>query len=1816
MGLSRLENFLKNVRGNILYVSQNDLDATDSIENKGNSLTRPFKTIQRALIEAARFSYQSGLNNDRFAQTTILLFPGDHIIDNRPGYIPDGSGNFRTRFGSTTSDFQAWDLTTNYELANVNNALHKLNSIHGGVIVPRGTSLVGLDLRKTKIRPKYVPNPLNDGIESSAIFRVTGASYFWQFSIFDADPNGVVYMDYTENTFRPDFSHHKLTAFEYADGVNKVKINDTYQTYGSNTRTDLDMYYEKVGLVYGVTSGRQIEPDYPSTGLDIQPKIDEFRITGPKSGLVGISSIKAGDGNTTSNIITVTTTSSLSGVDVDTAIVIDGITATGYDGQHVVTDKISDTVFKYSVQNSPSNALPSVSGSTVALTIDTVTSASPYIFNISLRSVYGMGGLLADGNKASGFASMMVAQFTGIGLQKDNNAFLKYNATTGAYDDGTVSGNENLNTDSRAVYKPSYSGSHIKAINGATIQAASVFAIGYAEHFLAETGSEMSITNSNSNFGAKALVAEGFKKNAFSQDDVGYITHIIPPKEFSTLDKTVEFQTLDIATTVGVGTTSERLYLRDQTNPSVKPENVLDGYRIGAGSSDRLNVLLPISAGITSEFSSRIVMPNSQSSGEKSFIVNRSAAGINSITSNQFELTAAHTFLNGESIRIISENGALPDGLESNQVYFAITTGISTNIGLKVAKTLTDAENASALTINNLGGPLKIVSRVSDKNSGDIGHPIQYDNVVKNQWYINVGVDTHNVGTAASDRKDRIYTYFVNKGTSGLGNASPRSYIKRKSDERQANDTTYRLRYVIPAATGVAVARPPSSGYILQESNTSIGSTNSEVQTYFGTENFTNVAQQRNFSFIAQANYTTGIATFVTEQPHKLTVGSLVETVNINSGNNSTGLGNSGFNGTFRVSGITSARGFTVGLSTDPGTFTVINTISRNTDLPHFKRKEYKNTYYIQDTEEIQEYVQGTQDGVYYLTVLNSSVSPTVSPFTGEKFTQPIKYLYPQVNRDNPVADPDAARSHALSRTIGETAISDVRNSLTKETLNKFLFDQNVGVAVTNIITTPGIRTDAGATTTHIPKDHFQYPLSKSHTIFTNVDHGLSGIKKVSIASSGGGYGTGGDSDEVYYNAQLVNSAELGFPTVNVDGNANAVGVGSTTGSHATARVTVDKNQGGITAITIMNPGSAFGIGNTMYVTGIGTHSSSVGTGHSAAKITVEKVNNNIGDVIRISGVTSETYSQYNDLYRISHVAVGAARSFSVIGNAPVTGVSTAGIGTVVCENAILNFTGQSIGISTYAYNPVTGIATVGTSTYHGLSVNSKIRVAISTVGVRTDGDTGVVPSRERGAFTGEFIITKDTGDLRFEMNIGIGVTTASSVDTGYSQSTLDTDMFIIPRGFASNDGTPTVEDESLTGRMVSIYDGVSTFLDTAMTKTTTEMRPVGLGLTNQIGVNIGDYYQIDDEIVRIKNNPHAYTTSPTSGEVTEPSNPLTVFRAVLGTRAAAHSVKSVIRKVKPIPVELRRQSINRATGHTFEYLGFGPGNYSTALPERQDRNLSEAEELTGQSLRKNGGVNYFSGTNDRGILFAGNKKLDPIAGKEEIHSTPIRTVTGEDISVKKGINIVKATEGEFSSSINVTGGDNNKAISEFKGPVVFNNKLTSTSSKGIEATSLFLQGDATVSKKYTVGISTPTSAGTAGDISFNNNPQGGKYLGWVYTTDNAWKRFGSISTATNFDYHTFDAVTSPIFNPTGIVTARFESNVSMGASLGVGTVFSRGAVDFGSAGSVTERFAIMPRVTTSERGNLAGIQTGAIIYNTTTSKFQGYASGAWVDLH
>ena len=195
---------------------------------------------------------------------------------------------------------------------------------------------------------------------------------------------------------------------------------------------------------------------------------------------------------------------------------------------------------------------------------------------------------------------MVVAQYTGIGLQKDDNAFTVYSSTDGKYSYQS-SASEPLSTNSRAIYKPDYANFHIKVINDAFIQAVSVFAIGYAEHFVTESGGDISLTNSNSNFGAKSLSSDGFKKDAFAQDDQGYITHIIPPKELPLTETSVEFELVDVGVTTSVGIATN-LYLYGQKNQDILPENVREGYRIGARSDDKLRVLISES-GVVNEYS-------------------------------------------------------------------------------------------------------------------------------------------------------------------------------------------------------------------------------------------------------------------------------------------------------------------------------------------------------------------------------------------------------------------------------------------------------------------------------------------------------------------------------------------------------------------------------------------------------------------------------------------------------------------------------------------------------------------------------------------------------------------------------------------------------------------------------------------------------------------------------------------------------------------------------------------------------------------------------------------------------------------------------------------------------------------------------------------------------------------------------------------------------------------------------------------------------------------------------------------------------------
>ncbi len=1695
MPLSRLDNFLKNVRGNIIYVSPNDLDATDSIENRGNSMGRPFITIQRALLEASRFSYQQGLDNDRYGKTTICLGPGEHVIDNRPGWIPDGTANFRLRNGTTSDDFPTLTTASNFDITTSNNILYKLNSIHGGVIIPRGISLVGTDLRKVKVRPLYVPDPVNDNIERSSLWKITGGSYFLQVTMFDGDPNGQVYKNYNTDKYVPNFSHHKLTCFEFVDGVNDVDIADTFQTYKTD-RTDLEMYYEKVGLLYGTATGRAIEPDYPSSGLDIQPKVDEYRIVGPTGGQIEITSIKSGDGVIGSKIITVSLAEALNGLNVDTAFQIRGVNG-DYNGQYVVqevltTSNLGTTSFTYQVSNIPAVLQPAVTAAVVELDINTIVGASPYIFNCSFRSVYGMCGVHADGSKASGFKSMVISQFTGVSLQKDNNAFVRFDSTSGSFKDSSTI--DNIHSNPSGKYKPAYYNHHIKASNNAVLQVVSIFAVGFSHHFVSDDGGDYSITNSNSNFGQTSLYGKGFRNNSFSRDDVGYITNIIPPKENVATNITLEYGSIDVSTTVGIASTS-RLYLYGETNEASPPPSVLQGYRVGAKSNDKLSVGIG-----TIAYDARIIMSDTeknvgidnQISSVKESVVLRSS-GINDISDSTVTFTANHEFANGESIRVVSDNARLPDGLKSNVIYYAISDGLAAD-KLKIASTLTDATNLSGVTFNSLGGVLTVESRVSDKNCGDIGHPVQYDSG-QSQWFVGVATD------------NEIYPKVIVDGTAGLGNATARTYITRKPDTRSIEDKIYKVRFVIPSSAGITTARAPRENYIIQESSDVTGATNSEVALLYSSDassTLSNSNQLRNFSFLRDANWVSGgTAYYTSEIPHKLSVGSQVKILNVTSTNNVTGVANSSYNGTFSVVGITSACQFYVtGMSADPGTFTN-NTSVRNTSLPTLQRVRSKYNFYVYDSEQISEYKQGEQDGIYSLTVLDASHTPDVSPFNDSatfSYPAPISNLYPQYDRDNPNSNPSASISYAVSDPLGQVVIDNPKNSITRGAIDKVYWDYGVGIGITDIVS----QTGTGNTV----------------TIYTDIPHGLNRITNMSITSAGAGYGT------TLGLAQSLYNVSVGLVT-------------ETNGIDATARISVDTS-GSVTSLKIMEGGTNYSVGDILSITGTATT-----TGFTTATATITAIGNNSGDTLRIAGVTSTNYEGYNQLYRITGITT--TKAITAVGVNTISNGSTTGIGVTLLANAYGQITGSQLTVvgGSVEYNGTVGILTVVTSQAHGLRVNNNITIGSSSGGNYTE------------LYNREMIVTKVNSLTEFESNIGVSTLTPTFTGTIYGYYP----------GLAAQSGTITPTDEQYGGRVQNIYAGITTSVGGSISAT-----DVSITINNALNYNfnIGDYLRIDDEILRIKK----VVTSPT----------VSVFRGLYGTNAAAHDDDSVVRTIGLPPIELRRPSTLRASSHTFEYLGYGAGNYSTALPQVQSDQPTFEEQILAQSITSGGGLTVYTGMDSSGDYYVGNKRISASSGKEEIYNSPVPTITGEDVT---NPSILSTDNVDASRRIVVDGGTDGDILSEFNGPVLFSKKITSTSDEGIEASSFKIQGDATISRKYTVGIATPTTAGNVGDVVYNSEPVKDGTLGWVYTTDNGWYPFGKISigqTSSKFN-----------FNRLGIATDSYGDNTFQ---VGSGTsIFSVDGYYGVGIGTTSDSY----RLNVKGNTNFIGIVTASYFYGDAT---------------
>jgi len=1697
MPLNKLENFIKNSEGRILYVNPNDLDATDGIENQGNSLTKPFKTVQRALLESARFSYLRGSDNDITEKTTILLFPGEHLVDNRPGFgIRDENGVAKAVSPSGTESGALNTLTltlnSNFDLTQEDNILYKFNSTEGGVIVPRGTSIVGLDLRKTKIRPKYVPNPTDDFVKGSAIFRVTGACYFWQFSIFDGDENTLVYTDpqdfSTTNQSKPVFSHHKLTVFEYADGVNSLAA--------FSGLTDLDVYYSKLSNAYNRASGREIDQKFPTERESFAKQRPEYEIVGAfNSDRIQITNIISGDGATPGQVVTVTTAvpHQLTG---GTPIKIEGVNWEEYNISTKVQNVLSDTQFTYLLSFVPANLAAgpasglTAGGAEVSVEVDTVSGASPYIFNCSLRSVYGMNGMKGDGAKATGFRSMVVAQYTGISLQKDDRAFVKYIPESRAYEgiqyekqtgellsskSSAPTQGQVYHLDKDAVYREGWKTAHITVENDAVFQVVSVFAIGYHIHFSMKSGGDASITNSNSNFGQFALTADGFKKEAFKKDDKGFITSVIAPKavvtseapiELSQFDKEKNKNAFDADTSTNKIDSKSKLYIKGQTTESILPTDVAQGFRVGARINEKITI--PIPSG--TDLEAFIVMPSkvrpngttNQStsfSSEKVYEATHNDTTTGSATLiHKLTMTTTHHLNNGESIRIISENGDLPEGLNPHQVYFAITDeknatrqdGISLNtFEIQIAASKTNAERTTPVFVKTISNPaagkLKIISRVSDKIPGDIGHPMQFDPTVSN-WYIHVDPNTN--------------TYTTTAGFAALSDDDEEiPFINRRSDNRSIDDKLYKIRYVIPKE--LQNARDPNDGFIIQDSS----STNSRFD-----EDFTRVSIgstdydfNRNLRFISylEFNATTKLVTIRSDKRHNLNVGDQITVKNIISDTNTNASSDRGYNGTFLVNSIVNDKVFTykstdvLGVEHSVGNWQN-DTHTRNTTLPRFERTNNQDNLYIYRTETISPYIEGAQDGVFHLFILNGN-NAIEEEFTTSKYNQNIVDLYPQLDRDNVNENPQEAQTYAKRFPIGDVVTNDLKKSITRETTNKLL--SNFGVS--NKITTVN-----DSTTTAI--------------INFDTEHEFNGLRYATTLGNGGS----GYADGTYHNIKIFDDASA---------PSTAVWKG------ATAKVVV--TGGSVTDFEITEPGSGYKISSTASENNLYFDASLVAQGGISsgggpgAFITIagDNVSSAVGHYVQVTGITTGTdnYFRINDVPSTKSININKTANETIL-----EGQQVIGIGPVVeCTPT------QS-----------TNTTTFNCTTPHGLLKGNRFRVL----------DTS----------------DNNLGDFVVESVVNVNKFTAVTTTTfsGANESTL----YILKHGLSAHDAQSGKGGESLGVRGVSFFSSENLKLTADINSTIDEI-PVQLldGSTTVASIQarfpLGCYIQIDNEILRV--------VDKTIGTGTK----LKVIRGTLGTIVDNHFSGSSVTKIKPLPVELRRPSILRASGHTFEYLGYGPGNYSTGLPQVQLKTLTEREEFLSQSQETSCGTVVYTGMNDKGDFYIGNTKISSDSGEQVTFDIPVPTVTGEDPSTLS----VVFDEVIIKERLLVEGGSNNTILSQFDGPVTFNgpvrfnNKLVITGEFNVTDKVKFTAED-DVGNFKTCGTNLDGAFTVKGGVSIGKKLQVGDKVHICSNANDALSTVGGVGIGGNL------AVTGTL-TVTG--TSRFNNDVTVD---GIVTSFNR----------------------------------------------------------
>ena len=429
--------FLGGTNGLTVFVGPDYEFATDSLANDGQTI--PFVTINRAVIEVTKqiiLDRATGVStgNNRYL---IVLAPGRHCVVNAPGVTP---ANFSYNLSLQTTQVTQ-DVLTSFNPAEV-----------GSLVIPRGVSIIGMDLKKCEIHPTYVPTYThpsfpnastyrqqtaeNNGFDGpvysnqplSSVFKWSGNTYLSNFTCLDKiEARTVVQIQEQKNTQYAIFKTSGSSGLNLNDFVQIDYLSTTDQ---ANSNFASGAYY--VNPIDTFTFLASTNP-WPPISEFAQPILfsqfpDLPSTGGPKKLLVrNIYPYFVPVGNESYETLNYSH---------HRLSVIKNASKTQLNDYYVKIQKAFSNEFLGQVDpdiaSPPEYEIVAPATSTYPnnLSTNSTDNTSPYENMVNHRSDYGMAHGDYDGDLVTGFKSVIINSATAVLLQKDPVAYEVYQTST------------------------------------------------------------------------------------------------------------------------------------------------------------------------------------------------------------------------------------------------------------------------------------------------------------------------------------------------------------------------------------------------------------------------------------------------------------------------------------------------------------------------------------------------------------------------------------------------------------------------------------------------------------------------------------------------------------------------------------------------------------------------------------------------------------------------------------------------------------------------------------------------------------------------------------------------------------------------------------------------------------------------------------------------------------------------------------------------------------------------------------------------------------------------------------------------------------------------------------------------------------------------------------------------------------------------------------------------------------------------------------------------------------------------------------------